>query len=158
MNTKERSLVLLKPDAVQRNLLGKIIERFEHKGLKIVGLKMMQLSDVLLESHYAHHKNKPFFQDLKKFMQGAPIVAMVIEGLEAIKVVRMICGPTSGRAADMGTIRGDFSLSTQANIVHASDSPESAESEIWRFFNSDEIFDYAKTDFEYIYGSDERKQ
>lgn len=157
MNVKERTLVLLKPDAVQRNLLGKIIERFEQKGLKIIGLKMMQLDDVLLDGHYAQHKDKPFFAGLKVFMKGSPVVAMVLEGLEAIRVVRMICGPTSGRNADMGTIRGDFSLSTQANIVHASSSLEDAEKEIWRFFNADELFDYARADFEYVYGDEEKE-
>lgn len=156
MNTKEKTLVIIKPDALQRNLLGKIIGRFEQKGLKIVGMKMMQLDDVLLDEHYSHHKDKPFFESLKKFMKNSPVVVMVLEGLEAVKIARMICGATSGRQADMGTIRGDFSMSTQANIVHASDSIETAEKEIWRFFNSDEIFDYQKIDFEHIYGEEER--
>ncbi len=156
-NVKERTLVLIKPDALQRNLLGKIIERFEHKGLKIVGLKMMQLSDILLEDHYSHHKDKPFFDGLKKFMVQSPVVAMVFEGLEAVKIVRMLCGATSGRETDIGTIRGDFSMSTQANIVHASDSVETAEKEIWRFFNIDEIFDYQKIDFPVVYGEEERE-
>ncbi len=156
-NIKERTLVLIKPDALQRNLLGKIIERFEHKGLKIAGLKMLQLSDVLLEDHYSHHKDKPFFDGLKRFMAQSPVVAIVLEGLEAVKIVRMLCGATSGREADIGTIRGDFSMSTQANIVHASDSPESAEKEIWKFFNTDEIFDYQKIDFSVVYGEEERE-
>ena len=156
MNIKERTLIIIKPDALQRNLLGKIIERFEQKGLKIVGLKMMRLDDVLLDEHYAHHKDKPFFESLKKFMKNSPVAVMVLEGLEAVKVARMICGATSGRQADVGTIRGDFSMSTQANIVHASDSAEMAEKEIWRFFNADEIFDYRKIDFEHIYGEEER--
>lgn len=156
-NLKERTLILLKPDALQRNLLGKITERFEHKGLKIVGLKMVQLSDVLLNDHYAHHKDKPFFTGLKRFMGSAPVVAMVLEGLESVKIVRMLCGATSGREADIGTIRGDFSMSTQANIIHASDSVETAEKEIWRFFNSDEIFDYQKIDFSVVYGEEERE-
>lgn len=156
MNIKERTLIIIKPDALQRNLLGKIIERFEQKGLKIVGLKMMRLDDVLLDEHYGHHKDKPFFESLKKFMKNSPVAVMVLEGLEAVKIVRMICGATSGRQADIGTIRGDFSMSTQANIVHASDSVETAEKEIWRFFNSDEIFDYQKIDFEHIYGEEER--
>ncbi len=156
MIQQEKTLVLIKPDALQRNLLGRIIERFEQKGLKIVGLKMMQLSDVLLEEHYAHHKDKPFFESLKKFMKQTPVAAMVLEGIEAVRVVRMVCGATSGRNADMGTIRGDFSISTQANIIHASDLPETAEKEIWRFFNTDEIFDYKKLDFEAVYGEEER--
>ncbi|MEK7451688.1 MAG: nucleoside-diphosphate kinase [Patescibacteria group bacterium] len=156
MNIKERTLVIVKPDALQRNLLGKIIERFERKGLKIVGLKMIQLDDVLLDEHYDHHKDKPFFDGLKKFMKGSPVAVMVLEGLEAIKAVRMICGATSGRQADMGTIRGDFSMSTQANIVHASDSIETAEKEIRRFFGGKELFDYRKIDFEHVYGEEER--
>jgi nucleoside-diphosphate kinase len=153
----EKTLVIIKPDALQRNLLGRIIERFEQKGLKITGLKMMQLDDVLLDEHYAHHRDKPFFESLKNFMKGSPVVVIVLEGLEAVKVGRTICGTTSGRQADMGTIRGDFSMSMQANIVHASDSAETAEKEIWRFFNADEIFDYRKIDFEHIYGEEERE-
>lgn len=154
---EEKTLVLIKPDALQRNLLGKIIERFEQKGLRIIGLKMMQLDDVLLDEHYVHHKDKPFFESLKRFMKNSPIVAMVLEGLEAVKIVRLICGATCGRDADVGTIRGDFSMSTQANIVHASDSPETAEKEIWRFFNNNEIFNYQKIDFDYIYSEEERE-
>jgi len=157
MTIKERTLIILKPDALQRNLLGKIIERFEQKGLKIVGLKMMQLNDVLLEQHYAHHKDKPFFAELKRFMKSSPVVVAVLEGLEAVRLVRLICGATSGRQADVGTIRGDFSMSTQANIIHVSDSPETAEKEIWRFFNNNEIFDYQKIDFTQIYGEEERE-
>ena len=157
MSIKERTLIILKPDALQRNLLGKIIERFEQKGLKIVGLKMMQLDEVLLEKHYEHHKDKPFFAGLKKFMKNSPVVVAALEGLEAVKLVRLICGATSGRQADVGTIRGDFSMSTQANIIHASDSPETAEKEIWRFFNNNEIFDYQKIDFTQIYGEEERE-
>lgn len=152
----EKTLVIIKPDALQRNLLGKVIERFEQKGLKIIGLKMIRLSDLLLEEHYFHHKDKPFFERLRRFMASAPVIVMVLEGLEAIKIVRAICGATSGREADIGTIRGDFSLSHQSNIVHASDSVESAEREIWRFFNTDEIFDYKKIDFEYLYSEEER--
>lgn len=157
MNTfKERTLVIIKPDALQRNLLGDIICRFERKGLKIVGLKMAQLGDVLLEEHYAHHKDKDFFGGLKKFMKSSPVVVAVLEGLEAIKTVRFICGPTCGREADAGTIRGDLSMSRQYNIIHTSDSRATAEKEIYRFFNSDELFDYPKIDFDYLYSDDER--
>ncbi len=151
----EKTLIIIKPDALQRNLLAEIIGRFERKGLKIVGLKMIQLSDVLLEEHYAHHKDKPFFEGLKVFMKSSPVVAMVLAGMEAVKVVRQLCGATSGREADIGTIRGDLAISKQ-NIVHASDSAEAAEKEIWRFFNTDEIFDYQKIDYDYLYGEDER--
>lgn len=152
----EKTLIIIKPDALQRSLLGKIIERFEQKGLKIVGLKMIQLDDVLLDDHYGHHNDKPFFEGLKKFMKDSPVMVMVLEGMEAVRVTRMICGATSGRQADMGTIRGDFSMSVQANIVHASDSLETAGKEIRRFFKSGEIFDYKKNDFEYIYVEEER--
>lgn len=153
---QEKTLLIIKPDALQRNILGEIIGRFEKKGLKIVGLKMIQLSDIILEEHYIHHKDKPFFEGLKKYMKQSPVTVMVLEGIEAIKVVRMICGATFGRNADIGTIRGDFSISSQMNIIHASDSVENAEKEIWRFFNADELFDYKKLDFEAIYGEEER--
>jgi nucleoside-diphosphate kinase len=152
----ERTLIIIKPDALQRNLLGEIIDRFEKKGLKIVGLKMMQLDDVILEEHYFHHKDKLFFDGLKKYMKSSPVVVMVLSGFSAIKAVRLIVGPTKGYEADAGSIRGDFSMSSQTNIVHASDSPENAEAEIRRFFKDDEIFEYKKIDFEFIYGEDER--
>ena len=151
----EKTLVLLKPDALQRSLLGQIISRFERKGLKIVGLKMMKLKDDLLEAHYIEHKDKSFFKDLVEFMESSPVIAMVLEGVEAIQTVRLLCGPTSGRKADVGSIRGDFSMSKQHNIIHASDSKESAEKEIWRFFNSDEIFDYRKVDISAIYSNED---
>jgi len=151
----ERTLVLLKPDALQRNLLGEIISRFEKKGLKIVGLKMIKLSEEILEEHYAHHKDKPFFRDLVEFMKSSPVVAMVLEGIEAVESVRLLVGPTLGRKADAGSIRGDFSMSQQHNIIHASDSPETAEKEIYRFFNENEIFDYQKIDLPAIYSKEE---
>jgi len=154
---KAKTLVLLKPDALQRNLLGEIISRFERKGLKIVGLKMIQLEDILLEEHYSHLKDKPFFSGIKNYMKSAPVVALVLEGLEAVEVVRNLCGPTSGRQAPAGTIRGDFSVSVQTNIVHASDSEAAAEKEVWRFFNRDEIFDFNKIDQTFIYAPDERE-
>lgn len=148
----ERSLILLKPDAVQRNLLGEILHRFERKGLKVIGLKMLRLDDALLDEHYAHHKDKDFFLDLKRFMKSAPVAAIVLEGMNAITSIRLIVGPTKGHEADAGTIRGDFSLSGSANLVHASDSPETAEQEIRRFFVPDELFEYDKVDSGYIVG------
>ena len=151
----ERSLIIIKPDALQRNLLGEIVQRFERKGLSIVGLKMMHLNDVLLDAHYAHHKDKPFFDELKKFMKSSPVVAMVLEGIEAIKAIRIIVGPTRGSEADAGSIRGDLALTMQNNLVHASDSSESAETEIRRFFRPDELFRYKKIDFEFVYGRGE---
>lgn len=154
--THEKTLIIIKPDALQRNLLGEIIHRFEKKGLKIIGLKMIQLDDVLLEEHYFHHKDKPFFEGLKKYMKSSPVVAMILTGLNAVNAVRLIVGPTKGYEADAGSIRGDFSMSSQSNIVHASDSKENAETEIRRFFKQDEIFDYKKIDFDLIYAEDER--
>ncbi|TRZ80075.1 nucleoside-diphosphate kinase [bacterium] len=155
-NKQERTLIVIKPDALQRNLLGEIIARFERKGLKIIGLKMVSMDDVLLEKHYSHHKNKPFFTSLKKYMKSSPVIMMVLEGLEVVNAVRLITGITKGREADAGTIRGDFAMSSQCNIIHASDSSDSAEKEIYRFFNNDELFGYTKVDFDYIYGEEER--
>lgn len=151
---EERTLIIIKPDGLQRNLVGEIVHRFERKGLKIIGMKMMELGDVIIEEHYAHHKDKPFFPTIKNFMKSAPVIIMALSGINAISAVRLIVGPTKGHEADAGSIRGDFSISGQSNIVHASDSKESAEAEIKRFFKKEEIFDYKKQDFDYIY-SDE---
>lgn len=153
---EETTLIIIKPDAMQRNLLGEIIGRFERKGLKIIGLKMIELGDAVLEAHYAHHKDKPFFASLKNFMKSAPVVVIAISGLNTISAVRIIVGPTKGYEADAGSIRGDLSISGQANIVHASDSAESAEAEIARFFKPEELFDYKKIDYEFVYGEEER--
>lgn len=153
----ERTLVIMKPDAVQRNLLGEIITRFERKGLKIIGLKMIELADVLVEEHYMHHKDKPFFGGLKKYMQSSPVVVMVAEGHRAVAATRLIVGPTRGYEADAGSIRGDLSLSGQTNIVHASDSQEAAEKEIARFFKKEELFAYKKIDEEFLTALDERE-
>jgi len=153
---EQQTLIIIKPDALQRNLLGEIITRFERKGLKIIGLKMMELEDILLDEHYCHHKGKPFFESLKNFMKSAPVVVMVLSGLNAISAVRLIAGVTKGYEADAGTIRGDFSISGQANIVHASDSPANAEAEIKRFFKDNELFNYKRADFEFVYGEEER--
>ncbi len=147
----ERSLIIIKPDAIQRNLLGQIIERFERKGLQIIGLKMVQLEDLLLDEHYAHHRDKPFFDSLKRYMQSAPVVLLALSGKNAVKAIRLIVGQTQGYEADAGTIRGDFALSGQSNIVHASDSPINAEAEIERFFKPADLFVYTKADFSYIY-------
>jgi len=152
----QRTVVLLKPDALQRGLVGEIIHRFERKGLKILALKMMTVSDALLEEHYAHHKDKPFFATLKTFMSSAPIVCMLVEGLEAIAVARKMAGATSGREAELGSIRGDFSMSTSANIVHVSDSPAAAGEEEVRFFEKEEIFDWESVVSSYLYADDEK--
>lgn len=155
MAKTERTLIIIKPDAIQRNLMGEIITRFERKGLKIVALKMAQLGDALVEEHYGHHKEKPFFAGLKRYMQSAPVVIMVLEGVKAISATRLIVGPTRSYEADAGSIRGDYSISAQTNIVHASDSPEAAKSEIKRFFKDDEILDYARHDLPFLYADDE---
>lgn len=151
---EEKTLIIIKPDALQRNLLGEIIHRFEKKGLKIIGLKMIELEDALLDEHYCHHKDKPFFASLKNFMKSAPVVVVVLTGPNVINATRLIIGETKGYKADAGTIRGDLSISGRANVVHASDSPESAEIEINRFFKKEELFEYKKIDFEYIYIKD----
>lgn len=151
---EEQTLIIFKPDALHRGLLGEILHRFERKGLKIVAMKMMTLHDALIEEHYAHHKDKPFFPTIKKFMQSAPVVVVILSGINAISAVRLLVGPTKGYEAPSGTIRGDFSISNQSNIVHASDSADSAKKEIRRFFNEKEIFDYERNDFRFVY-SDE---
>jgi nucleoside-diphosphate kinase len=151
----EKILILVKPDGVQRGLIGEIISRFERKGLKLIGLKMMTLDDVILDSHYAHLSDKPFFTDIKDFMKSSPIVAMAWEGgAGAVAAVRIIVGPTKGQEAPAGTIRGDFGLSGSNNIVHASDSVDNGEAEVGRFFDKKELFLYTKTDYEHIYGKD----
>jgi nucleoside-diphosphate kinase len=152
----EKTLIIVKPDALQRNLLGEILQRFERKGLKIIGLRMISLDDLLLEKHYSHHIEKPFFDSLKSYMKSAPVVLVALEGLEAVNAIRLITGATKGREADAGTIRGDFSMSGQCNIVHASDSSENAEKEIERFFSNEDLFDYDKIDRTFVYGDDER--
>lgn len=151
----ERTLVLLKPGIVQRSLMGEIISRFERRGLRIVGLKMMQLTDELLEQHYAHLVDKPFFPALKASMQASPVVALCLEGVEAIRVVRAMAGTTNGRNAAPGTIRGDYCLSNQQNVVHASDGPHTAFEEIKRFFKPEELFDLGILNFDRFYGPDE---
>jgi len=146
----ERTLIIVKPDALQRNLVGEITKRFERKGLKIAGLKMIQLDDLKLDEHYAHHKDKPFFGGMKEYMKFSPVILMVLEGPQVIEAVRLIAGSTKGVEADAGTIRGDLSM-TNRNLVHASDSLETAEVEIARFFTKDELFDYNKIDSDMVF-------
>ena len=158
----EKTLVLLKPSCVQRQLIGEIVNRFERRGLRVAGMKMMQLSDEILREHYAHLVDKPFFPSLAASMQASPVVALALEGVDAVQVVRTMTGSTNGREAAPGTIRGDYSMSNQQNIVHASDSTSNAstsnaEIELKRFFKDEEIFDYQSGAFGYIYGSGEAK-
>ena len=151
----EQTLVIIKPAAVHRGLIGEVITRVERKGLFIIGMKMMQLDEQILREHYAHLVNKPFFPDLLKSMMATPVIVMCIEGKDAIEVVRLMTGATNGRKAQPGTIRGDFSMSGQENIVHASDSAENAKIELNRFFKSGEILDYKPSDFRFYYAPDE---
>ncbi|WP_165026255.1 nucleoside-diphosphate kinase [Dysgonomonas sp. ZJ279] len=151
----EKTLVILKPSCVQRALIGEVISRFERKGLRLAGMKMVQLDDAILYEHYAHLKDEPFFNRIKNSMEASPVIVQCWEGLEAIKVVRAMTGATNGRNAEQGTIRGDMSISSQENIVHASDSPESAEVELKRFFNENELFEYKPSVFGYLYANDE---
>ena len=138
----ERSLVLIKPDAMDRGLAGTIIGRLESLGLKLVALKMLQLDKALAQEHYSVHKDKPFFNDLVNYISSAPIIAIVFEGEKAVAVIRKTMGTTDPARAEAGTIRGDFGLNIERNSVHGSDSAETAETEIKLFFFKDEIFSY----------------
>ncbi|MDR2949336.1 MAG: nucleoside-diphosphate kinase [Dysgonomonas sp.] len=151
----EKTLVILKPSCVQRALMGEVISRFERKGLRLAGMKMVQLTDAILSEHYAHLKDRPFFQRVKDSMRTCPVIVQCWEGKNATKVVRHIIGVTNGREAAAGTIRGDFSVSSQENIVHASDSPESAKTELKRFFTDNEIFEYKLSTLTNLYSDDE---
>jgi nucleoside-diphosphate kinase len=151
---EEKTLIIVKPDAIQRGLLGEIITRFERKGLKIVGMKMIELEDALLEAHYAHIKDKPFFKGIKAFMKSSPVVIMALSGINAVSATRIIVGPTKAYEADAGSIRGDLSLSIQSNVVHSSDSVDAGNTEVKRFFSDEELFDYKKSNFDYIYADE----
>lgn len=151
----EKTVVIVKPDAIQRGLMGEIVSRFERKGLKLVGVRMMSLDDAVLEAHYAHLRDKPFFAGLAKFMKSTPVVVMCWEGLEVVNAVRLLCGITKAREAEAGSIRGDLAMSVSCNVVHASDSVATAKEEVVRFFNEDEIYEYRKTEFEHVYAEDE---
>ncbi|MEX0792692.1 MAG: nucleoside-diphosphate kinase [Pirellulaceae bacterium] len=135
----QRTLVLLKPDCVERRLCGRVITRFEDKGLQIIGMKLIRITPELSKQHYAEHVSKPFYPGLESFITASPVVAMVLEGLEAIQVVRDMLGATSGLKANPGTIRGDYSSSRQMNLVHASDGPEASQREIALYFDAAEI-------------------
>lgn len=138
----ERTLVLIKPDAVKRRLTGRILTRFEERGLRLVGLKLIQVTPELSQRHYFEHVKKPFYPLLEEFITSGPVVAMVAEGPGAVAVVRAMMGPTNGRDAAPGTIRGDYGLSRQMNLVHGSDSVEAAKREIELYFRPEELLDY----------------
>jgi len=147
----ERTLVLIKPDAVQRRLVGRLLARFEAKGLQLVALKMMKITEELARQHYAPHEGKPFYEPLIRFMTGGPTVALVLEGKRAVEVVRRMMGPTFGPDAPPGTLRGDFAVSNRFNLVHGSDSPETAEREIALFFDPAELVEWWPDDMEQVY-------
>lgn len=157
MPALQKSVVLLKPDAIQRGLVGEIISRFEKKGLKLMALKMVKMEERTLKEWYSHHKEKPFFKDLANFMMSSPVVAMVWEGLECITTVRKLCGVTKGYEAEAGSIRGDYSISGQHNIIHASDSSESAQKELQLIFSPKDVFDYDKGEYLWVYSVEERE-
>ena len=147
----ERTFVMVKPDGVQRGLIGEVVSRIERKGMKIVAMKMLHITQETAERHYAEHREKPFFNALVDYITSGPVVAMVVEGKNAISVIRKLVGKTNPVEADPGTIRGDLAMDIGRNIVHASDSPESAEREIGIFFSSEEVIDYRKFDEIWVY-------
>ena len=140
----ETTLIILKPDAVQRGLMGKIITRFEDKGLQIVGAKLMTISQELAATHYEAHKERPFYKGLVAFMTSSPVLVLAIQGVGAIEISRKMMGATFGSKAEPGTIRGDFGVSNSFNLIHGSDSPEAAERELGLFFGAGEVLDYGR--------------
>lgn len=151
----EKTILIVKPDGVQRGLIGDIVRRLERKGLQIVGLKMEYLTEEKLRDHYAHHVEKPFYPGLEAFMKSSPVVMICAQGRKAVDAVRLIAGVTDAAEADAGTIRGDFAMGF-ANVVHCSDSIETAKAEVSRFFDEKELFSYDKTEFLHVYMEDER--
>lgn len=151
----EQTLVILKPSAIERHLAGEVINRIERKGLIISGIKMMQLNESILREHYSHLTDKPFFPSIVASMTATPVIVMCLSGVEAVRVFREMTGVTNGRNAAPGTLRGDYCMSGQANIVHASDSPENAKIEIARFFRPEEIFSWQPKDIDFYYGDNE---
>lgn len=151
----EKTLIILKPSAIQRGLSGQILDRFLRKGLVIAGIKMMQLDEAILREHYAHLVNRPFFPTLVHSMMATPVIVMCLEGKDVVSCVRAMTGATNCRAAAPGTIRGDMGMSGQENIIHASDTPENAAIEIKRFFRDGEIFEYSPAVLGSVYAADE---
>jgi nucleoside-diphosphate kinase len=151
----ERSLILFKPDCIQRRLAGQLLSRIEDKGMKIVGMKMLEVTVELAAEHYAEHLEKPFYPLLEEFITAGPVIALVVEGPEAIGVMRSLMGPTNGRDAAPGTIRGDFGASRQMNLMHGSDSPEAAAREIGIYFDTKELCDYTPTLAGWVCADDE---
>ncbi len=154
-NTFQKTLIILKPDAIHRGIVGEILDRFEQKGIRPVGMKMVKMTDLLLDKHYAQHKGKHFLPRLKKFMKSLPVVLVVLEGLDVVRVVRNMCGPTDGKNAPPGTIRGDYGMSISANIIHSSEDLKAAKREIGIFFSKNEIFSYSWPDINFYYNEEE---
>lgn len=151
----ERTLIILKPDALSRRLVGRIVQRFEDKGLIIAGMKLMQISRELAERHYAPHKGKPFYPGLIDYITAGPVIVMALAGNRAIEIARTMMGKTFGYEAAPGTIRGDFGASRSFNLIHGSDAPETAETEIKLYFRPDELLDYAPSGNEWVFKADE---
>lgn len=152
----ERTLIIAKPDAVQRGLIGEIVTRLEQKGLKLIGLKMASLDEAMLRTHYAEHLEKDFYAGLENFMKSSPVVLMAWEGYQCVESVRNLVGATNPRQADPGSIRGDLAMGTGRNLIHASDSKSSGEAEVRNFFKDEELFDYDKSEYIHIYEDHER--
>ena len=152
----QRTLILIKPDAVKRRLAGRILTRFEERGLRLVGLKLIQITPELSQRHYAEHVKKPFYPLLEEFITSGPVLAIVAEGPEAVSVVRAMMGPTNGRDAAPGTIRGDYGMSRQMNLVHGSDSPDAARREIELYFRPEELLDYETPLSDFTCAADEK--
>ncbi len=150
----EQSLIILKPDAVQRQLCGRVITRFEEKGIQIIGCKMMQITPELAQRHYAPHQGKPFYQPLLRYMTSGPVIVLAIQAHGVIAMARKLMGATFGCDAEPGTIRGDFGGSKGFNLIHGSDSPESAKTEISLFFDKSELLDYSLTNGHWLYGEE----
>ncbi|MCX6781194.1 MAG: nucleoside-diphosphate kinase [Candidatus Magasanikbacteria bacterium] len=153
----EKTLVLIKPDSVQRGLVGEILRRFETKGLKVVGLKLMRLDEAVLREHYAHIAEKPFYPSVEKFMMSSPVAVVCLEGRECVDAVRLMMGPTKSRIAPPGSIRGDLAMGYGCNVIHGSDSVENAKLEVARFFKPEEIIEYDKSEYLHVYSEDERE-
>lgn len=152
----ERTLIIAKPDAVQRGLIGEIISRLERKGLKLIGIKMASLDEAVLRTHYAEHVEKDFYKGLEEFMKSSPVVLMAWEGYECVESVRDLVGATNPRQAAPGSIRGDFAMGQGRNLIHASDSPATGEAEVKNFFQAGELHDYDKSEYFHVYEDFER--
>jgi nucleoside-diphosphate kinase len=151
----EKTFIIIKPCAIRRDLIGEIIHRFEMKGLQMCAIKMMQLDDKILNEHYAHLANRPYFQRIKDSMMKTPVIVSVWKSIDCVQIARKMAGCTNGREAARGTIRGDYSVSIQENIIHTSDSVESAKIEIARFFKKEEIFEFNQLSSSVLYACDE---